>query len=288
MTEPRPEGAPTSSPAGPGDAGSPVSAEPGDRTVEPEPLPPSGLLKPDPKAVTLWRLGILGRGAVIAVPVLMGDEQRIRDRMEERDLMIADEVICGFGRTGHWFGSDRYGIRPDIMTLAKGITSGYQPLAAVMVGDRVADTLIEEGGEYFHGFTYSGHPVPCAVALANIAILETEDLVRRTREVTGPYLRRRLTETLADHPLVGEVRTEGLLGAVELVRDKAKRTFFPDRGRVGTLCRNHCFANNLVMRAVRDTMVCAPPLTITEAGIDELVDKAKMAIDATARDLAAT
>lgn len=200
-------------------------------------------------------------------------------------LLVADEVICGFGRTGHWFGSERYGITPDLMTLAKAITSGYLPLAAVLVGDRVAETLIDQGGEFFHGFTYSGHPVPCAVALANLDILEREGLVERTRTETGPYLRQRLTEALADHPLVGEVRGEGLVAAVELVADKARRAFFPNRGRVGLMCRDHCFRIGLVMRAVRDTMVLAPPLTITRAEIDELVALARQAIDLTARDL---
>jgi putrescine---pyruvate transaminase len=200
-------------------------------------------------------------------------------------LLIVDEVITGFGRTGHWFGSDLYGIKPDLMTLAKGITSGYLPLSAVMVGDRVAGTLIEEGGEFFHGFTYSGHPAAAAVALANLDVMEREGLVDRVRERTGPYLQRRMRETFEDHPLVGEVRGVGFIGAIELVDDKATRRRFDRYGRVGTLCRDHCFRNDLVMCAVRDAMVFAPPLVATEAELDELVARAKAAVDATARDL---
>lgn len=199
-------------------------------------------------------------------------------------LLIADEVISGFGRTGHWFASDYFGIEPDIMTLAKGITSGYLPLSAVMIGGRVARTLIDKGGEFFHGFTYSGHPTCCAVALKNIEIIERERLVERTREETGPYLASRLAE-LSGHPLVGEVRALGLIAGVELVKDKASRTHFDDLGKVGVVCRDHCIANGLIVRAVRDVMVMSPPLTITKAEIDELVGTLGRALDLTARDL---
>ena len=159
------------------------------------------------------------------------------------------------------------------------------PLSAVMVGDRVAEMFIEKGGEFYHGFTYSGHPVACAVALANIDIIEKEGLVERIRDVTGPYLNKRLNEAFADHPMVGEVRSIGMLAAVELVKDREKRTFFDDKDKVGMKCRDHCFANDLIMRAVRDTMVLSPVFTITEAEIDEMVGRAKRAIDATAKDM---
>ena len=199
-------------------------------------------------------------------------------------LLIADEVVCGFGRTGRWFGSEHFGFEPDFMTLAKGITSGYQPLGAVMVGDRVAEVLIQQGGEFHHGYTYSGHPVACAVALANLRIIEGEGLVDRVRDDIGPYLQKRWAE-LGNHALVGEARGVGLIGALELVAHKASRTFFRDRGRAGTLCRDHCFANGLVMRAVRDTMIISPPLVLTHAQADELVEKAWKCLDLTARDL---
>jgi putrescine aminotransferase len=199
-------------------------------------------------------------------------------------LLIADEVICGFGRTGNWFGSETFDIQPDIMTLAKGITSGYLPLSAVMVGERVSSKLIEDGGEFYHGFTYSGHPVCCAVALENIRLMEEEKIVERVRDDVGPYLQSRLG-SLSDHPLVGEVRGVGLLGAIELVKDKATHERFPDSGTTGALCKDYATSNGLIMRAVGDTLVTSPPLTITQAEIDELVKRARLALDLTAKDL---
>jgi putrescine aminotransferase len=199
-------------------------------------------------------------------------------------LLIADEVICGFGRTGNWFGSETFDIQPDIMTLAKGITSGYLPLSAVMVGERVSSKLIEDGGEFYHGFTYSGHPVCCAVALENIRLMEEEKIVERVRDDVGPYLQSRLG-SLSDHPLVGEVRGVGLLGAIELVKDKATHERFPDSGTTGALCKDYATSNGLIMRAVGDTLVTSPPLTIMQAEIDELVKRARLALDLTAKDL---
>jgi putrescine aminotransferase len=226
---------------------------------------------------------VQGAGGVIIAPETYWPEiQRICDHYGI--LLVADEVICGFGRLGHWFGSDRYRIRPDLMTIAKGVTSGYQPLGGVMVGDRVAEVLVEKGGEFHHGYTYSGHPVACAVAIRNIRILKEEGIVERVGSQTGPYLQKRWRE-LAEHPLVGEVRGMGFIGALELVADKATRRFFPNRGDVGTICRDHCFANGLVMRAVRDTMIIAPPLIMERAQIDELIEKAWRCLDLTARDL---
>jgi putrescine aminotransferase len=193
-------------------------------------------------------------------------------------------VICGFGRTGSWFGCEHFGFEPDFMTIAKGITSGYQPLGGAMVSDRVADVLIEKGGEFAHGFTWSGHPVVCAVALENIAIMRREKIVERARDEIGPYLQRRFRE-LADHPLVGEVRGIGMIGALELVAHKGSRTFFRNRGAVGQICRDHCFKNGLIMRAVRDTMIMAPPLVMERQHVDELVEKARKCLDLTARDI---
>jgi len=226
---------------------------------------------------------IQGAGGVIIPPDTYWPEiQRIC--REYGILLIADEVVCGFGRTGRWFGNEHFGFEPDFMTLAKAITSGYQPLGAVMVADRVADVLIEKGGEFHHGYTYSGHPVACAVAIANLRILKQERLVDRVREDIGPYLQERWRR-LEDHPLVGEARGVGLIGALELVAHKPSRTFFRDRGEAGTLCRDHCFENGLVMRAVRDTMIMAPPLVLTHEQADELVEKAWKCLDLTARDL---
>ena len=222
---------------------------------------------------------IQGAGGVIIPPESYWPEvQRICDR--HGILLVADEVICGFGRTGYWFGSDLYGIRPDLMTVAKGLSSGYLPIGGVMVADRVADVLIDKGGEFAHGYTYSGHPVACAVASVNLALIQQEDLVRRTREEMGPYLASKWRQ-LAEHPLVGEARSMGLIGAIELVRDKGTRRFFDKRGEVGTICRDFCFANGLIMRAVRDTMIISPPLVITRDQLDELAEKAWRCLDLT-------
>jgi len=220
---------------------------------------------------------VQGAGGVIIPPRTYWPEvQRIVDRYGI--LLASDEVICGFGRTGEWFGCEHFGTRPDFMTLAKAITSGYQPLGALMVADRVAEVLVGEGGEFFHGFTYSGHPVAAAVANANLEILERERIVERVRTEIAPYWAARWRE-LADHPLVGEARTLGLFGALELVPRKPSRTFFPERGTVGTRCRDLSVKNGLVMRAVWDSMIAAPPLVITPAEIDELVSKAVQTLD---------
>ena len=226
---------------------------------------------------------IQGAGGVIIPPETYWPEiQRICDHYGI--LLVADEVICGFGRLGCWFGHEHFGFRPDLMTLAKGITSGYQPLGAVMVSDRVAGVLVDKGGEFHHGFTYSGHPVACAVAVRNVRILQEEGLIERVRNDTGPYLQSRWRE-LAAHPLVGEARGVGFIGALELVADQATKRFFPNRGAVGLICRDHCFANGLVMRAVQDTMIIAPPLVMERAHVDELIEKAWRCLDLTARDI---
>jgi putrescine aminotransferase len=222
---------------------------------------------------------IQGAGGVIIPPETYWPE--INRICKEHDiLLIADEVICGFGRTGKMFGSDYFGIKPDMMTMAKGITSGYVPLSAVMLHDRVAEVMINEAGEYYHGFTYSGHPVACAVALRNLDIIRDEKLVEAA-EAKGHVLRAKLAEALGDSPIVGEVRGVGLIGAIELTADKRTRKFLAKNGRVGTICRDYFFENGLVMRAVRDTMVFAPPLTISEAEIEMMVALAKKSIDQT-------
>ncbi|OYV35839.1 MAG: aspartate aminotransferase family protein [Rhodospirillales bacterium 20-64-7] len=217
-----------------------------------------------------------GAGGVIIPPATYWPEVNRICRQHDI-LLIADEVICGFGRLGTVFGSDYFGIEPNIMTMAKGITSGYLPLSAVLLDDRVADVMIDGAGEFYHGFTYSGHPVACAVALANLDILAREDLVARAAAM-GELLRTKLRAALGDHPMVGEIRGIGLIGAIELVADKRTRRFFDKRGRVGTICRDACIENGLVMRAVRDTMVYSPPLIISEPEIDLFVTRAQKAI----------
>lgn len=199
-------------------------------------------------------------------------------------LLVVDEVICGFGRLGEWFGSVHYDLAPDLMPIAKGLSSGYLPIGGVLVGDRVADTLIEEGGEFFHGFTYSGHPVCAAVALKNLEVLQDERVIERVREDLGPYLASRWA-TLVEHPIVGEARSLGLIGALELVADKAGRVRFDKSLAAGNLCRDICIERGLVMRSVGDTMIISPPLVITHAQIDAMVDLARDALDETARRL---
>ena len=222
---------------------------------------------------------IQGAGGVIIPPETYWPEiQRICD--EHGILLITDEVICGFGRLGEWFGADYYGVRSDLMTFAKGVTSGYLPLGGVMVSDRVASVLIDKGGEFYHGFTYSGHPASCAVAIENVKILQREDLVTRVRDDIGPYLQEKWA-TLAEHPIVGETRMVGLMGALELVRDSESLERFDEDDGVGTICRDILVNNGLVMRAVGDTIVTAPPLTLSHAEADELVEKAWKCLDLT-------
>jgi len=228
---------------------------------------------------------IQGAGGVIFPPATYWHEvQRICAKYDV--LLHLDEVVTGFGRTGEWFGAQTYRIAPDIMTMAKGLSSGYQPISAISLGTRMAATILSANEELVHGYTYSGHPVASAVALKNLEVIERERLVPRVKTEIGPYLQRRLRETFLDHPIVGEVRCVGLLAAVELVRDKRERKFFADPGTIGTHCRNYCFNDGLICRAIRDTMVLAPPLIIRENEIDEIVAKLKSAIDRTAKDCA--
>jgi len=226
---------------------------------------------------------IQGAGGVIIPPETYWPEiQRI---CREYDiLLIVDEVICGFGRLGTWFGSDHYRLEPDLVTIAKGLSSGYLPIGGVMVGDRVADLLIAEGKEFAHGFTYSGHPVACAVAIENINIMRNEKIIEDVHDHTGPYLQTRLRE-LSDHPLVGEVRGIGFIGALELIKDKQTRARFEPAGTAGRICRDFCFDNGLVMRATGDTMLLSPPLIMTKAHIDELITLATKCLDLTAKEL---
>jgi putrescine aminotransferase len=198
-------------------------------------------------------------------------------------LIIADEVICGFGRTGRWWGFETMGFEPDIVPMAKGLSSGYLPIGAVAFSDTVAKEFFDKGGEFYHGMTYAGHPVAAAVALKNIEILQSEKLVEHAATL-GPYLAKAL-QSLNDHPLVGETRSVGLIGAIELTSDKAKRTRFKDPGRVGTICRDHSFKAGLIMRACWDTMVLAPPLVISKKEIDEMTRLARQALDATLSDV---
>jgi len=220
---------------------------------------------------------IQGAGGVIIPPDSYWPEvQRICD--EYGILLISDEVITGFGRLGEWFGADYFGTKPDFMPFAKGVTSGYLPLGGVFVSDRVADVLVEKAGEFAHGYTYSGHPAACAVAIANLKILQRENLVERIRDDIGPYLQNKWA-AFADHPLVGEARMVGLMGAFELVRDKQSLERFDEKVGAGAVYRDHVTAEGLCLRASGDTIICAPPFTLSHAEADELIDKATIALD---------
>ncbi|KQQ47486.1 aminotransferase [Duganella sp. Leaf126] len=230
---------------------------------------------------------VQGAGGVIIPPATYWPEiQRICDKYGI--LLIADEVICGFGRLGRWFASDLFGIRPDLITFAKGVTSGYVPLGGVLVGDRVADVLIGQGGEFQHGFTYSGHPVACAAALENIRILEEEQLVERVAADTGPYLKQRFAD-LAHHPLVGDADSCGLVAGLDLVRRKGgnrhEHTAFDSALGVGMVCRAHMFGNGMIMRAVGDRMIISPPLVMTRTQIDDMIALIRHCLDLTQADL---
>jgi len=199
-------------------------------------------------------------------------------------LLISDEVICGFGRLGAWFGADHFGVQPDLMTFAKAVTNGYQPLGGVLVGDRLADVLKAGGGEFAHGYTYSGHPAACAAALATLDILQRERVLESLREGKSDYLQQRL-HTLADHPLVGEVRGVGFFGALEIVADRASLQRFDSAVGAGAICRDASIECGLVMRAVGDTLILAPPLILSLAEIDLLVERARAALDLALRRL---
>ena len=226
---------------------------------------------------------IQGAGGVIIPPESYWPEiQRICRQYDL--LLVADEVICGFGRTGEWFACQTLDIKPDLMPTAKGITSGYLPLSALMVGERVSEALREKGGEFYHGYTYDGHPVACAVALANIRYIEAEGLVERVREDVGPYILKAFGEALDGHPLVTGVRAKGLVGAVELKVPDGVAPRSDEAGKTGGRVRDLMTEQGLVMRAVYDTMVFSPPLIITREEIDQMVERAKAAIDQAARE----
>ena len=198
-------------------------------------------------------------GVIIPPPGYWAEIQRICRKHDV--LLIADEVVCGFGRTGRWFGSERFGIEPDIMTVAKGLSSGYVPIAAVLLGRRVGDALATANEEWAHGFTYSGHPVAAAVALENLKLIEAEGLNERAGGSLGDHFAVALAG-LADHPGRRDAQLR-CSARSSWSRTRGTRRYFPPARKVGLTCREHCIANGLVMRAVRDVMILAPPLVIT-------------------------
>lgn len=223
---------------------------------------------------------VQGAGGVIIPPASYWPE--IRRICTERDiLLIMDEVICGFGRTGRWFGCETYELKPDLITFAKAVTNGYIPLGGVMVGDKLADVLLSHAGEFTHGLTYSGHPVACAAGLATLKVLRDNNTIEQAAARVAPHFQARLQE-LRDHPIVGQVRGLGMLGAVELVRDKGSRERLAPNSASAIFCRDTANAGGLMVRQTGDAMIMAPPLICSAAEIDDLVEKLGRALDQTA------
>ena len=229
---------------------------------------------------------VMGAGGVLVPPE--GYFEGVQEVLREHDvLFIADEVICGFGRLGEMFGSDVYGIEPDLVTVAKGLTSGYVPMSACLVGERIFEVLCEhsdEAGPFAHGFTYTGHPVAAAAALANLDVIEHEDLVGNARSV-GAYLQMCLRDAFSDHPLVGEVRGLGLMAAVELVEDRAERRGFAPDLRVGARLAEQLLDEGLLCRPLGNALAFSPPLVITEAEVEELVERFRRGLEKLAHTL---
>ena len=220
----------------------------------------------------------MGAGGVVVPP--SSYFPKINAVLEKYDVrFIADEVICGFGRTGQWFGHNTYDFKPDIITTAKQLSSGYAPISATIVSRHIVDVLRELGGDFVHGYTYSGHPMCAAVALRNLEIIERENLVTRTREDTGPYFEQAL-QRLADHELVGQVRSKGLIGAVEIVcTPGTNHRFGGKEGTAGPMVRDACIGNGLMVRGIRDSIVMCPPLIVSHSEIDFMIDTIKMSLD---------
>ena len=224
---------------------------------------------------------IMGAGGVIVPP--KGYFRKIKAVLDKHDvLLIADEVICGFGRTGNYWGTETMGMQPDIITCAKALSSSYLPISAVMVNEKVFQGLAKQSheiGTFGHGYTYSGHPVPAAVAIETLKIYDELDIVAHVRTV-GAHFQRALRDRFQDHELVGEVRGTGLIAAIELVADKAARRNFPAAMKIGGRMTKLCEAHGVISRSVMDDgIVFSPPLIITEAEIDEMLARMGRALD---------
>ena len=223
---------------------------------------------------------VQGAGGVIVPP--QSYWPNIKRICKEHDiLLIMDEVICGFGRSGNWFGSETYNLEPDLITFAKAVTNGYIPLGGVMVGDRVAKVLLNHAGDFTHGMTYSGHPAACAAGMATLSLLREGNIIQSTADNIAPYFQQRL-QTLKDHRIVGEVRGIGMLGAVELVRNKNSRQRLAPDSAGAMYCRDRANATGLMVRQTGDAMITAPPLICNHSEIDCLVDMLSKALDQTA------
>ena len=228
---------------------------------------------------------VMGAGGVLVPPTSYFD--KIQQVLRKHDvLLVADEVICGFGRLGTMFGMETYGMKPDIVTVAKQISSGYQPISATIISAPIFEALVAQSdkmGLFAHGFTYSGHPVAAAVALETLKIYEERGILDHVRAI-APHFQERLRR-LGAHPLVGEARGVGLVGALELVRDKTSKEPFDPALGVGGLAYELAQEEGLIVRAIGDVLAICPPLIISDDEIDQLFDRLGTALDRTAAEL---
>ncbi|KFG92881.1 aminotransferase [Burkholderia paludis] len=225
-----------------------------------------------------------GAGGMIFPPD--GYWQEIERICRQYDVLLcADEVIGGFGRTGEWFAHRHFGFEPDLICIAKGLTSGYVPMGGLIMSRRIGGALVDKGGVYAHGLTYSGHPVAAAVALANLDVLEREGLVERTKTDTGPYLQRALRDAFDGHPLIGEIQGVGAVGAIQFAKNKATRERFANEADLTWHSRTVGFELGAIVRSTNGRLIVAPPLVIDHGQIDELVATMRHAVDATAREV---
>ena len=199
-------------------------------------------------------------------------------------LLCADEVIGGFGRTGEWFAHEHFGFEPDTLSIAKGLTSGYIPMGGLILSKKMAQVLVEQGGVFAHGLTYSGHPVAAAVAIANLKALRDEGVVTRVKDDIGPYLQQCLREVFGNHPLVGDIQGTGMVAALQLAEDKTSRKRFANENDIAWRCRTIGFEEGVIIRSTLGRMIMAPALIASREEIDELVGKTLKAVDRTAQE----
>lgn len=229
---------------------------------------------------------VMGAGGVFVPPD--GYFEAIVPILRKYDvLLIADEVICGFGRLGKWSGSQYFNLSPDLMTLAKGLTSAYVPLSASLVSREIWQVLADSPTPFGHGYTYSAHPVAAAAALANLDIFERENLIERAA-TTGRTLQRRLREELLDHPLVGEIRGVGMVAGIELVADKPTKRSFDPKLAVQVMVYKEMMRRGVLVRPIPNTVAVSPPLVFTESEIETLVGALKESLDTTMNTLSST
>jgi putrescine aminotransferase len=224
---------------------------------------------------------VQGAGGVIIPPP--GYWAKIQEICRRYDiLLVCDEVICGFGRLGTWFGCQhpRINVQPDLITIAKGLTNGYIPMGGVLLSKKVGDVIATKGGDFNHGFTYSGHPVAAAVGIATIKLIQSSNLINTLQTRIVPYFYKAFA-SLNVHPLVGDADSLGMVGGLVLYKNKDKKELFNSDTNIGMICRDFCFKNGVVMRAVGCRMIMAPPLVVTEAIIDEMITKIRLSLDMT-------